>query len=136
MNDLLQALIAAAIAAIPVLIGVAIRLLKAWSDAKIAAISNDDLRVRVALARDAILDGVSDVNQTMAPLVREAAADGVLGLDERKTLRAAAKVKARHAFSAAWWTKLREDLELQDDDDFDQWLDTLIEHAVTIVKGK
>jgi len=134
MNEVVQALIAAAVAAIPVIAGVAVRLLRAWSDAQVAKIQNDDLRVRVQLAKDAVFDGVDQAAQELRPKLEAAAADGELTDEEKTELREAAKAAGRNAFSAAWWVKLRDDLGLDDDAAFDNWLDTLVESGVVRLK--
>lgn len=115
------------------MVGMATKLLAAWTDAQVAKIKNENLRGKVQLAKDEIGSVVYAISQTMVPEIRDAAADGKITPEERQKLLDAAVSMAKARFSAEFWTDLAGELELSQDE-LGRWLVDQVEARVFQMK--
>lgn len=133
MEDLTQALLAAAAALVPVVFGVLTLVIRTLGKTWTSKIEDDSLRERVQMATTAVESAVYEVSQVLVPQVREAAADGKIDDVEREKLREAALKATRRSFSAAFWLRLQDDLDLNEKELTD-WLVGKIEAKVFSMK--
>lgn len=127
MDQVLQALYAVLALIITAIGGLAVRKINSFTDAQIDKIKDGKVRDRVRLARDAVMDAVHHVSQTLAPELKSSAADGKITIEEREQLRQLALSKTKESFSKQFWLDLRDDLEL---DDVDSWILDRVEAEV------
>ena len=131
MDQVLQALYAVLALIITALGGLAVSKINSFTDAQIDKIKDDKVRDRVRLARDAVMDAVHHVSQTLAPELKAAAADGKITVEEREQLRQLALSKTKESFSKQFWLDLKDDLEL---DEIDSWILDRVEAEVFRMK--